>query len=149
MGLFDAFKKKVEEKSEEINPLFELVKNANLNIENLQVVNNNGVVKVTGQVQNGEVINTVKTLVTAQNGVSGFENGLDIADVSRLGISYKVVTKSSNLNVRKGPGTDFEIVGKFPKDTEVKLVKRVNNEWFLVRSADLEGHCHTDYLDLI
>ena len=38
MGLFDSFRKKVEKKSEEINPLYTYLKDADLGIQNLQVV---------------------------------------------------------------------------------------------------------------
>jgi len=148
MGLFDAFKKKVEEKSEEINPIYEALKTADLGVDNLQVANNNGTARVSGTVQNGEAIAKVEEFVKSQTGVTGFENAIEIADVSDLNIRYTVATNSSNLNVRKGAGTDFDIVGKFPKGTEVTLVKRINNTWFIVRTEELEGYCHTDYLKL-
>ncbi len=146
MGLFEAFKKKVGQKSEEINPLFEIVKNANLGIDNLQVSNEMGKVRVSGTVQNGKVVSEVEELLKGQQGVISFENALDIADVSGSNIKYMVATNSSNLNVRKGPGIDFDIIGKFPNGTTITLVRRINDTWFIVISEQLEGHCHTDYL---
>ena len=60
--------------------------------------------------------------------------------------SKMITTKGSNLNCRKGPGTDHEIVGKFPKDAIVNLVKKYNATWHVVRTEEVEGFCHTDYL---
>ena len=68
-------------------------------------------------------------------------------DLSHLNIQYRVATKSSNLNCRKGPGTDQDIVGKFPKDAIVTLVKRHNATYNMVRNGEVEGFCHTDYLE--
>ena len=59
----------------------------------------------------------------------------------------KVVTESSNLNIRKGPGTDQPIVGKAAHGEIVTLVSQTNNEWWLVRTdAGEEGYAYTRYL---
>ncbi|MBT8326845.1 MAG: SH3 domain-containing protein [Bacteroidia bacterium] len=148
MGLFDSFKKKVKETSEEINPLHKILTDANLGIENLQVVNANGTVTVTGSAQEGEAIEKVNELLAA-NGVLSVTNNLGVADLSHLGVKYRVATNSSNLNCRKGPSTDNEIVGKFPKDAIVQLVKKHNATWHMVRNDEIEGFCHTDYLEQV
>lgn len=60
----------------------------------------------------------------------------------------KVVTESSNLNIRKGPGTDQPIVGKAAKDEIITLVSRSNEQWWLVRTADgEEGYSYAQYLE--
>ena len=148
MGLFDAFKKKVKETSEEVNPLYNKVKEADLGIENLQVANSHGNVTVTGSIQNEENIEKVNEILKS-SGVSTINNKLAVVDLSHLGIFYRVDTKSSNLNCRKGPGTDHEIVGKFAKDSEVQLLKKYNAVWHMVKKEDVVGYCHTDYLKLI
>lgn len=59
----------------------------------------------------------------------------------------KVTTESSNLNIRKGPGTDQPIVGKAAHHSEVTLLSKYNSEWALVRSAKgEEGYCSLKYL---
>ena len=146
MGLFDAFKKKAEEKTEVVNPLYNALKGANLDIYNMQVVNDNGTVTLTGEVEDGRIIDEANTFLNDQPGVQSIDNKLTIADISAKNIVLKVTTRGSNLNVRKGAGTDNEIVGKFPNGTEVTLVKRINKDWGVVRNADLEGYCHMDYL---
>ncbi|QJR37070.1 SH3 domain-containing protein [Gemmatimonas groenlandica] len=59
----------------------------------------------------------------------------------------KVTTESSNLNIRKGPGTDQPIIGKAAHHSEVTLLSKYNGEWALVRSANgEEGYCSLKYL---
>ena len=60
----------------------------------------------------------------------------------------KVVTDSSNLNIRKGPGTDQPIVGKAAHGEVITLVSRSNNQWWLVRTEDgEEGYAYAQYLE--
>ncbi len=62
----------------------------------------------------------------------------------------KVTTEDSNLNIRKGPGTDQPIVGKAAHNSEVTLLSRYNDEWALVRSdKGEEGYCSMKYLSPI
>ncbi|WP_309672886.1 SH3 domain-containing protein [Gemmatimonas sp.] len=62
----------------------------------------------------------------------------------------KVTTESSNLNIRKGPGTDQPIIGKAAHHSEVTLLSKYNGEWALVRSANgEEGYCSLKYLTAI
>ncbi len=148
MGLFDSFRKKVEKKSEEINPLYTYLKDADLGIHNLQVVDQNGIVTVTGEVQEGQSMERVNELLAAKN-IASLNNNITVADLSDLGIRYTVNTNSSNLNCRKGPSTDQDIVGKFPKGAVVNLVQRHNATWHKVRNEEIEGYCHTDYLSQV
>ena len=63
------------------------------------------------------------------------------------GTKLKVVTASSNLNIRKGPGTDQPIVGKAAHNEIVTLVSRSSDQWWLVRtSAGEEGYSYAQYL---
>lgn len=59
----------------------------------------------------------------------------------------KVVTEHSNLNIRKGPGTDQPIVGKAAHGEIITLVNRSNEQWWLVRTKDgEEGYSYAQYL---
>ena len=59
----------------------------------------------------------------------------------------KVVTDSSNLNIRKGPGTDQPIVGKAAHGEVITLVSQSNEQWWLVRTKDgEEGYAYAKYL---
>ncbi|GEM68927.1 hypothetical protein SMI01S_25330 [Sphingobacterium mizutaii NBRC 14946 = DSM 11724] len=64
------------------------------------------------------------------------------------GSQVRVITESSNLNIRKGPGTDQPIVGKAAKDEIINLISRANDQWWLVRTKDgEEGYCYAQYLE--
>ena len=59
----------------------------------------------------------------------------------------KVNTQSSNLNIRKGPGTDQPIVGKAAHGETITLVSRANEQWWQVRTKDgEEGYAYAEYL---
>jgi len=61
--------------------------------------------------------------------------------------NVKVTTESSNLNIRKGPGTDQPIVGKAAHGEVITLVSRSNEQWWMVRTKDgEEGYAYAQYL---
>jgi uncharacterized protein YgiM (DUF1202 family) len=66
---------------------------------------------------------------------------------SAPGTKVKVTTERSNLNIRKGPGTDQPIVGKAGHNEIVTLVSRTSDQWWLVRTDDgEEGYAYAEYL---
>lgn len=68
-------------------------------------------------------------------------------DVDATVTKVKVTTESSNLNIRKGPGTDQPIVGKAAHGEVITLVSKSNDQWWLVRTADgEEGYSYAQYL---
>ncbi|MFM9907875.1 MAG: SH3 domain-containing protein [Chitinophagaceae bacterium] len=63
------------------------------------------------------------------------------------GSRAKVTTEKSNLNIRKGPGTDQPIVGKAAHHELVTLVSKTNDQWWLIRTDDGdEGYAYAQYL---
>lgn len=72
---------------------------------------------------------------------------LNIDSSAATGTRAKVTTKSSNLNIRKGPGTDQEIVGKAAHNELVTIVSRPDDQWSLVRTGSgVEGYAYSLYL---
>lgn len=66
---------------------------------------------------------------------------------SALAKKMRVDTKHSNLNVRKGPGTDTEIVSKAAHRSEVTFLSKFDDNWNLIRTQDgVEGYCSANYL---
>ena len=60
----------------------------------------------------------------------------------------KVITEKSNLNIRKGPGTDQPIVSKAAKGEIITLVSQSSEQWWLVRTEDgEEGYSYARYLE--
>jgi uncharacterized protein YgiM (DUF1202 family) len=65
------------------------------------------------------------------------------------GAKAKVTTEKSNLNIRKGPGTDQPIVGKAAHHEMVTLVSKTNDQWWLIRTNDgEEGYAYAQYLSV-
>lgn len=63
------------------------------------------------------------------------------------GARAKVTTETSNLNIRKGPGTDQPIVGKAAHHEIVTLVSKANDQWWLIRTdRGNEGYAYAQYL---
>ena len=72
---------------------------------------------------------------------------LNIDASAAAGTKAKVTTQSSNLNIRKGPGTDQEIVGKAAHNEIVTVVSKANEQWSLIRTdGGREGYVYTQYL---
>ncbi len=63
------------------------------------------------------------------------------------GSTLKVTTNSSNLNIRSGPSTNDEIVGKAARHEIVTLVRKENDQWWYIKTnKGKEGYCYTQYL---
>ncbi|MBD0285297.1 MAG: SH3 domain-containing protein [Flavisolibacter sp.] len=72
---------------------------------------------------------------------------LNINTTVTSGTKARVTTKESNLNIRRGPGTDQPIVGKAAKGELVTVINQSNNQWWLVRTDQgEEGYAHAQYL---
>ena len=132
---------------EKYKPLIDAAKSAG--VSNLQVREQDGVLYIDGDAPSGSVKDQ---LWDAYNRIDpNFKGGdliLNVDAKSVAGSKVKVVTKSSNLNIRKGPGTDQPIVGKAAHDEIITLVSKSNEQWWLVRTADgEEGYSYAQYLE--
>jgi hypothetical protein len=69
-----------------------------------------------------------------------------VAGISE-GAKLKVTTNRTNLNIRRGPSTDDEIVGKAARHEIVTLVRKENDQWWYIQTKDgEEGYSFTQYL---
>ena len=72
-------------------------------------------------------------------------------------VGYKVVTKSGNLNVRSGPGTNYSIIGKLAKGSvvDVSIFAGESGYWWEITARDsytgkfLHGWVDSRYLEYI
>ena len=118
-------------------------------IADLQVREQDNVLYIDGTAASGaikdqlwDVYNTLDPNFRSGDLVLNVDVSMDAA-VTKV----KVVTDHSNLNIRKGPGTDQPIVGKAAKGEVITLVNRSNEQWWLVRTNDgEEGYCYAQYL---
>ena len=118
-------------------------------ISDLQVREQDGVLYVDGTAPSGAVKDQLWNIFDKLD--PNFTSGDLIMNVnvntSASATKAKVVTESSNLNIRKGPGTDQPIVGKAAHGEVVTLVSQTNDQWWLVRTdAGEEGYAYAEYL---
>lgn len=115
----------------------------------LQVAEQNGVLYINGEVPSGAVKDKMWEIYgTIDPNFSAGDLILDVNATASEGGKVKVVTESSNLNIRKGPGTDQPIVGKAAHGEIITLVSKANDQWWLVRTNDgEEGYSYAQYLE--
>lgn len=124
----------------------------NLGANNLLVREQNNVLYIDGEVSTGEAKDQLWSIYNKID--PDFRAGdlvLNI-DVSPNAPSsqYQVTTQSSNLNIRKGPGTDQPILGKAAHNSVVTFLSKYSDDWYLIRSAEgVEGYCNTGYLTAV
>lgn len=146
MGLFDKLAKSITTPQEKAG-YNSTLSAAGISIPNLGVSQEKGVLTVTGTVPDGATAEKAIAALKKMPGVTDVKNYLEVEDLTSKNIMMKVVTKSSNLNIRKGPGTNFEIIGKAAHNSQVQLIKKMYNGWYFIRSENgTEGFCSTDYL---
>jgi hypothetical protein len=131
-------------------PLIAAAKSAG--VTNLQVREQDNVLYIDGEAPTGPAKDSLWEIYNHID--PDFRAGdliLDI-NVSNMvaGAKATVVTESSNLNIRKGPGTDQPIVGKAKHHEMVTLVNKTNDQWWLVRTdAGEEGYAYAQYLSVM
>ncbi len=120
----------------------------NSGITNLQVREQNNVLYIDGQAPNGAVKDQLWNVYNSID--PDFRAGdvvLDVKVSAQAGTRARVTTESSNLNIRKGPGTDQPIVGKAGHNEMVTLISKSNSQWWLVRTqGGEEGYAYAQYL---
>ena len=145
MGLFDGITKAAEASAQQ--PYADMVAAAGVTIPDLQVANDNGVLSVSGTVADFDSGVKALAALKAAPGITEVKNYLQIEDLTDKNIYMLVATESSRLNMRSGPGTEYEIVGKADHNAKVQLIKKMFNGWYFIKDEDgQEGFSSTDYL---
>ncbi|MBX2925889.1 MAG: SH3 domain-containing protein [Chitinophagaceae bacterium] len=118
-------------------------------VQNLQVREQDEVLYIDGEAPSGAVKDELWNIYGQidPNFLSGdVVMNINVATAAP-GSRVKVVTEKSNLNIRKGPGTDQPIVGKAAHHEIITLVSKSNDQWWLVRTDDgEEGYAYAQYL---
>jgi|SRR4051812_3986066 len=127
----------------------ELIDAANTSgISDLKVREQDNVLYIDGSTPDGNVKDNLWNIYNKID--PDFRAGdliLNIDTSAAAGTKAKVTTQSSNLNIRKGPGTDQEIVGKAAHNEMVTVISKANEQWSLIRTdAGKEGYVYTQYL---
>ena len=69
---------------------------------------------------------------------------LDSSEINYNAVG-EIINVSSFLNVRSGPGTNFEMLGKLYKGDVVLIVSK-NGDWYKIRYGTTFGYIHKDYV---
>jgi len=118
-------------------------------VSNLQVREQDNVLYIDGEAPTGDVKDQLWNVYNKID--PDFRAGDLVMNVNvsagAAGTKAKVTTESSNLNIRKGPGTDQPIVGKAAHGSEVTLISKANDQWWLVKTEKgEEGYAYAQYL---
>src|SRR6478609_11769441 len=117
-------------------------------VTNLQVREQNNILYIDGSTSSGAVKDNLWNIYYKID--PDFRAGdlvLNIDASAAAGTKAKVTTESSNLNIRKGPGTDQEIIGKAAHNEIVSVISKANEQWSLIRTdKGKEGYVYTQYL---
>jgi uncharacterized protein YgiM (DUF1202 family) len=118
-------------------------------IRNLQVREQNNVLYIDGEAPNGAIKDHLWNVYNKLD--PDFRAGDVVLDVNvgalAAGTKAKVMTEKSNLNIRKGPGTDQPIVGKAAHHEVVTIVNQTNEQWSLIKTdKGIEGYAYSQYL---
>lgn len=120
--------------------------------------------EVIGVAQQDETVDVLKkvnnewTSIRTKDGIEGFVASRFLAasdkkaevkperPVAAKSIGNAIVS-GTNINIRKGPATDQEVVGVAQQDEIVEVLKNINNEWTSIRTKDgIEGFVATRFL---
>ena len=127
----------------------ELIDSANsLGVTNLQVREQDNVLYIDGDAPTGAAKDQLwNTYGRIDPDFRAGDLVMNVNVFAASGQKVKVTTESSNLNIRKGPGTDQPIVGKAAHNEIITLVSQSNDQWWLVKTdAGEEGYAFAQYL---
>ena len=117
-------------------------------ISNLQVREQDNVLYIDGEASTGASKDKLWDIYnTIDPDFKGGDLVMNVNVAAGAGTKATVTTEKSNLNIRKGPGTDQPIVGKAPHNSTVTLLSKTNDQWWLVKTdAGDEGYAYAEYL---
>jgi len=118
-------------------------------VSNLQVREQDNVLYIDGDAPTGEVKDQLWAIynkIDPDFRAADVVMNVNVA-AGAAGTKATVTTDSSNLNVRKGPGTDQPIVGKAAHGSTVTLISKANDQWWLIKTEKgEEGYAYAQYL---
>jgi uncharacterized protein YgiM (DUF1202 family) len=145
MGLFDSIIQASGGTTQ--NTYTSILSAAGINIPDFKASLEGNNLSITGTVPDADTADRAVAALISAPGVDSINNYLEVEDLTSKNIMMEVATQHSNLNIRKGPGTQFDIIGKAPHNSKVQLIKKMFNGWYYIKAEDgTEGFSSTDYL---
>ncbi|QOR74440.1 SH3 domain-containing protein [Cruoricaptor ignavus] len=118
-------------------------------ITGLQVQEQDGILYVSGNAANSTAKDSVWNALGAIDPTyTANDINLDV-QVSGLasGTNLTVATEESNLNIRREPSTEADVVAKAAKGSLVTLVEQTSDDWWRVKTSNgEEGYAYARYL---
>lgn len=123
----------------------------NSGVQNLQIREQAGVLYLDGEASGGQIKDNLWSIYNHLD--PDFRTGDLIMNINVgsmvSGANARVSTEKSNLNIRKGPGTEQTIVGLAAHNSMVTLINKTNDQWWLVRTSEgVEGYAYSRYLSV-
>lgn len=117
-------------------------------VKNLQVKEQNNVLFIDGEAPTASVKDQLWNIYKQLD--PNYRAGdlrLNITIAAESGSRAKVTTDSTNLNIRKEPGTEAQIVGKAAHGEIVTILDKANEQWWKIKTdAGTEGFVYSQYL---
>ena len=117
-------------------------------VNNLQVREQNNVLYIDGDAPNGTAKDKLWDIYGKID--PDFKGGdliMNVNVTAGSGSKATVSTDSTNLNIRKGPGTDQPLVGKAAHGEVVTVLSQPSDQWWLIKTdAGEEGYAYAQYL---
>jgi hypothetical protein len=117
-------------------------------VQNWQVREQNNVLYIDGAAPSGAVKDNLWNIYNKID--PDFRGGdliLNVTVSAPTGTKATVTTEESNLNIRKGPGTEQPIVGKAAHNEVVTVLNQTNQQWWLIKTDNgEEGYAYSQYL---
>ena len=117
-------------------------------VSNLQVREKDNVLYIDGTAPSASVKDKLWSVYNQID--PDYKSGDVVLNVNATAVSGSkaiVSTNSTNLNIRKGPGTDQEIIGKAAHNEVVTILSAPNEQWSLIKTdKGEEGYVFTQYL---
>lgn len=119
-------------------------------VSNLQVREKDNVLYIDGDASSGSIKDKLWSVYNQID--PDYKSGDVILNINvsvASGTKATVTTNSTNLNIRKGPGTDQEIIGKAAHGETVTILSAPNEQWSLITTdKGQQGYVYTQYLSV-
>jgi len=107
--------------------------------------------EVVGKLYSGDVVEVIGKIgdwyMIEFEGVARFVSA-EYIDIGDVGVMNSMGTISgSTVNVRSGPSTDYDVLGKLIEGTNVSVIG-IEGGWYKIKFVDLIGYVHPDYLSV-
>lgn len=80
-------------------------------------------------------------------------DGVDVAEPVREEVHIEVHDRArileDNINVRSGPGTDYDRLGTAYKGFDFEILSKDNSEWIKIKYDEKEAYIYSKYVEIV